>query len=142
MSNFTEQRHAAPPHARNLRVLLADASPAPLSRLREALQPLPFIEIVGEARHGRETLDLLFRLRPGAIVLSASLPDQGGFELLRCIKRLVPDCAVILTCRWPTAFVKEAGGLLGAAAVCSTDGQLDELGGLLRSLSAEPGSEA
>lgn len=110
-----------------LRLLLADESPTTRHKLREELKPLGFIEIVGEACRSQEVLDLFFRLLPTVVVLPVCLPGQGGFDVLRCIKRADPGCAVILTTRWPEPFVEETGRLLGAAAVCSTIGGFSQI---------------
>jgi len=61
------------------------------------------------------------------LVLSASLPDQGGFEVLRRVKRTLANCQVILMSCRPHGFIEKAAGLLGASAVCSMEEELTEL---------------
>ena len=117
---------------RKLRVLLAEQSPALRQRLRKTLDALHSIETVGEAGSDNEALELSFRLQPEVIVLSASLPDQGGFEVLRRIKRSMSNCEVILMSYRPCAFVQKAGSLLGATGVCPIEDGFTELRDLLR----------
>src|SRR5437899_9385213 len=108
----------AGPHRGKVRVLLADQSPALRREVRKSLQELPAIEIVGEAGSDNEALRLCFQLEPGVLVLSTSLPEQGGFEVLRRIKRTMTRCDVVLMSSRPCSFVEKAATLLGATAVC------------------------
>jgi two-component system invasion response regulator UvrY len=119
-----------------LRVLLAHESPSICKQFREELRRLPFVELVAEANTSDEALTLFFRARPEAVVLSACLPEQGGFEVLQRIKRAVPDCAVVLTSRCPSQFVGEAAILLGAVGICPLTDGATELTGVLRRLSS------
>jgi DNA-binding NarL/FixJ family response regulator len=121
------QHKPVPPKARKVSVLVAEESPAIRRALREQLERLAGVEIVGEAGTTREALELFFRLLPKMVVVSICLPSQGGFYALRCIKRAVPDCEVILSSRWPHPFVQETGRLLGANAVCSLGNGFEEV---------------
>ena len=112
---------------RKVRVLLAEQSPALRQRFRKKLQELPAFDIVGEAERDHEALELSFRLQPEVIVLSASLPDQGGFEVLRRVKRALTNSQVILMSSRPCAFIEKAADLLGATAVCPMEDELTHL---------------
>jgi DNA-binding NarL/FixJ family response regulator len=122
------------PVSPGLRVLLADESPLALRALRAELQRLDSVKIIGEASQSRETMDLFFRFHPEVVVMSVCLPDLGGFEVLRILKQVAPNCAVILTSRWPNSFVKEAGRILGATAVCQAPDGLEPLSEILQRL--------
>lgn len=115
-------------------VLLAEESPAIRGSLRERLAALQGVEIVGEAGTTHEALDLFFRHLPKLVVVSICLPGHGGFYALRCIKRAVPDCDVILSSRWPHPFVQETGRLLGATTVCSTTNEFEGVVDAIQSL--------
>jgi DNA-binding NarL/FixJ family response regulator len=127
----------AAPTTGKLRLLLADQSPAVRQELRNNLKQLEGIEIVAEADRDDRALDLFFRLRPEVVVVSTTLPVQGGFEVLRCIKRAVRRCAVVLTGRSPNHFIAEAARLLGASGVCSAVDGSAELRAILQSLQAK-----
>jgi DNA-binding NarL/FixJ family response regulator len=101
-----------------LRVLLANGSPVERNALREAMLQMHFVEIVGETDTCNEALELLFRLRPDVVISAIHLGNEGGFELLRRCKRVVPQTVVILTSRLPNHFVEQAARILGAALVC------------------------
>lgn len=104
----------------SLRVLIADDSPLALPRLRAALGQMPRVDVVGEATRTHEALDLFRLYKPEVVVVSVALPSAGGFNVLRCVKQLNPECDVILTLQWRERFVEAVGLLLGATAVCPT----------------------
>jgi len=101
-----------------LRVLLANESVTVRQALRSELQEATWLETIGEVDNSHYLMSQLFVLRPDAVILSTCLKGDGGFEGLRSIKRIFADCVVILTSRQPDYFIKEAGRLLGATAVC------------------------
>jgi DNA-binding NarL/FixJ family response regulator len=116
-----------------LRLLLANESTAVRGNFRQQVERLAFAEVVAEATRSEEALELFFRLRPSVAVVSVCLPGHGGFDVLRCIKRAAPDCAVFLTTRWPNPCVEQAASLLGASGVCyMTDGPTQLVGMLQR----------
>lgn len=103
-------------------------------RLREQLTQLPFIEIVGQAGTSEQALSIFFHSRPDVVVASILLPEKGGFEILRCIKRADADCAVVLTSHYTNPFVLQTANFLGATAVCSLGNGLTELRSTLEEL--------
>jgi DNA-binding NarL/FixJ family response regulator len=113
------------------RVLLASDSPKLSGELLAGLERLPLVEIVGEANTSQEALTLFLEHRPRIVLLSVSLPDEGGFSLLRSIKRAAPGCAVILVTYGEEPFVRQAGFLLGATAVYSTNGAVWQICGIV-----------
>ncbi|HTL54401.1 MAG TPA: response regulator [Candidatus Limnocylindrales bacterium] len=116
-----------------LRVLLADGTQVSGNQFTEALQALNFVEIVGSVKTSDQALDLFFKLRPQALVVSIILPKQDGMEVLRCIKRAAPNCDVILLSHAPNTFLEQAGSLLGATGLCSVHDGVDQLQRLLYS---------
>jgi DNA-binding NarL/FixJ family response regulator len=113
------------------RVLLASDSPKLSGELLTGLERLSSVEIVGEASTTQEALTLFLEHRPRIVLLSVSLPAEGGFSLLRAIKRAAPGCAVILISYAEEPFVTQAGFLLGATAVCSTKGAAWQICGIV-----------
>jgi DNA-binding NarL/FixJ family response regulator len=100
-----------------LRVLLADDCPKTRARFRAELEGVPLVEVVADAATCGEALVLFFTHHPHVLLVSASLPPGGGFEVLQCIQRAAPGRAVILTTRSPNSFVEQTGQMLGAAGV-------------------------
>lgn len=116
-------------HLPRLRVLLAEHSPVLRDTLRKHLERLRFVEVVGEAHKGQQALDLFFQTRPDAVVLSISIPDQGGFEVLRTLHRA--GAAVVLTHPSQDPFVRDVARLLGATGVWTSIDYFEELAAIL-----------
>ena len=53
-------------------------------------------EVVGEAKDGREAVSLFDRLRPDLVTMDVVMPEMGGLEALRMIKRLDPGARVVM----------------------------------------------
>jgi len=53
------------------------------------------LTVVGEARDGREAVELATRLRPGAIVLDERMPEMSGLVALARLRRRVPTAAIV-----------------------------------------------
>jgi len=61
-------------------VLIVDDHPSFRATARALLEADGF-EVVGEARDGREGLELATRLHPDVVLLDVQLPDQTGFDV-------------------------------------------------------------
>ena len=67
------------------------------------------VKIVGEARTGREAIEMAERLQPNIVVMDLRMPDIDGMEATRTIKSRWPDMQVIGYTAFPTAELDEAG---------------------------------
>lgn len=80
-----------------LRVLLADDEPLARRGLRGWLIGEPGIEVVGEARHGAETIAMCRALRPDVLFLDVQMPGQDGFDVLAGLAGELPPAVVFVT---------------------------------------------
>ena len=82
-----------------LRVLLADDH----AILREGLAMMvgsqPDLEVVAQARGGREALQLANELQPDVVVLDVSMPDLAGPEVAEQLRQQCPDTRVLALTR-------------------------------------------
>lgn len=78
-----------------LRVLLADDHRIVRGCLRSLLSDEDGVEIVGEAAHGREAVDLALRLQPDVVIMDVAMPLIDGDAATRQIKARLPHTRVI-----------------------------------------------
>src|SRR5271154_7344765 len=71
---------------RQMRTLIVDDEPIARKILREELDLMPDIEIVGEADNGLHALEQIERHRPDLVFLDLQMPEMGGFEVVRNLR--------------------------------------------------------
>jgi two-component system LytT family response regulator len=77
-----------------LRALVVEDEPLARARLRELLEPVSWLEWVGEAATVGAAEEALARLRPDLVFLDVQLPGGSGLDVLRGSP---PETAVIFT---------------------------------------------
>jgi two-component system, LytTR family, response regulator len=95
-----------------MRTLIVDDEPIARKILREELDLLPDIEIVGEADNGRRALEQIERHQPDLVFLDLQMPEMGGFEVIRNLRTGAIPAIVIVT-----AFDRHAIEAFDAGAV-------------------------
>jgi DNA-binding LytR/AlgR family response regulator len=68
-----------------LRTLIVDDEPVARSILREELELVADVEIVGEAEDGNSALLSIARCRPDLILLDLQMPGMSGFDVVRAL---------------------------------------------------------
>jgi DNA-binding NarL/FixJ family response regulator len=79
----------------SIRVLLADDHAIVREGLRALIDKQPDMEIVGEARDGREAIRMAREQVPDVAILDVSMPGLNGVEATRRITRELPDIKVL-----------------------------------------------
>jgi DNA-binding NarL/FixJ family response regulator len=106
-----------------VRILLADNRVVVRAGLRALLQTHSDFQVCGEARDGREAVDLACRKRPDIVVINVNMPVVNGIEATRQIRRASSGTEVLIyTKENNTDLIREAlsagarGYLLKSAA--------------------------
>jgi two-component system, LytTR family, response regulator len=80
-----------------MRTLIVDDEPIARKILREELELVPDIDIVGEADSGRSAVEQIERHRPDLVFLDLQMPEMGGFEVIRTLRPGSIPAIVIVT---------------------------------------------
>ena len=84
---------ARPPATGAVRALIVDDEPLLRTHLAHHLAQLwPELEIAGEARNGREAVDLVMQLQPDVVFLDVHMPGMNGVEAARLMG---PDVQIV-----------------------------------------------
>jgi DNA-binding NarL/FixJ family response regulator len=81
---------------KRIKTLLADDHTIVREGLRALLLADPGIEVVGEARNGREAVALTLELRPDIVVMDIAMPLLNGLEATRQILAATPGTKVLI----------------------------------------------
>ena len=82
---------------RVIKTLIADDEQIARRVLREELELLPEVTIVGEAEDGREALLQIVELQPDLVFLDLQMPGMGGFEVIQNLSGPRLPVVVIVT---------------------------------------------
>ena len=77
-------------------VLLVDDHAFLRKELREFFKAAEDIKVVGEAKNGREAVELTLQLQPAVVVMDLALPLLNGLEATRRILKTFPSAKVII----------------------------------------------
>jgi two-component system LytT family response regulator len=70
-----------------LKTLIVDDEPIARQVLREALESIRDVEVVGEADNGAAALEEIRRRRPDLVLVDLQMPLMGGLDVVRNLKR-------------------------------------------------------
>ena len=96
-----------------LKTLIVDDEPVARKILREELESIEDVEIIGEADNGTEALDKIAACHPDLVLLDLQMPGMGGLEVVRKLTH-APTMPVIVIV---TAYDKYALQAFDAGAV-------------------------
>jgi DNA-binding NarL/FixJ family response regulator len=79
-----------------LRILIADDHEVARHGIRALLESHPGWEVCGEAKDGRETVELAESLKPDLILLDIGMPNLNGLEATRQILATSPEAVILI----------------------------------------------
>ena len=109
----------------NKYVFIIDNSMISANRIFNALSELINIFKVDHAANGKEALQKLTNNPPNAILLDIQLPDMSGTDVLKQIKQLYPNMAIIVLTDYPTNYSFNICKKLGASGYYNKTNELD-----------------
>jgi two-component system response regulator NreC len=81
---------------KKLRILIADDHGLIRRGARIVLQARRGWKVVGEAANGREAVEKALKLEPDVLVVDISMPELDGVEVIRQIRKSLPDIKVLV----------------------------------------------
>ncbi|MFZ5820650.1 MAG: response regulator [Chloroflexota bacterium] len=81
--------------ASEVRLVIADDHPMVRAGLRSMLSDSR-VQILGEARTGREAIEMVMKLKPEVVLMDIRMPDMDGIQALEAIKAAKLDTRVIM----------------------------------------------
>lgn len=121
--------------SRKIRVLLADDHAILRKGVKMLLDSQPDMEVVGEAKTGREAITEARRLKPDIVVMDVSMPELNGIEGTRQIcEELTHTKVVALSMHKDSVYVREILRA-GARGYLLKDSEDDDLIRAIRAVS-------
>jgi two-component system LytT family response regulator len=80
-----------------IRAIIADDEPLARRGIRQLLAPHPDVDVVAEARNGRETVRALRELKPDLLFLDVQMPELDGFDVLSDIGANLMPAVIFVT---------------------------------------------
>ena len=105
-----------------LRILIVDDHQAIRRRIRSLLASRSGWTVCGEAADGLEAVEKARSLQPDPVLMDVSLPQMGGVEAARAIRRDRPETAVIIVSQNdPTLLARQAAEVGARAHISKSD---------------------
>ncbi|GAP14991.1 response regulator containing CheY-like receiver domain and AraC-type DNA-binding domain [Longilinea arvoryzae] len=120
------------PALEKIRVLIVDDIAETRDNLKRMLQFDTSIEVIAEARTGREAIDLANQHKPDVILMDINMPDMDGISATEAIRKKVPfSQVVILSVQSDPNYMRRAM-LAGARDFLTKPPMIDELTSAIR----------
>lgn len=127
---------SAGPHAQRITILIADDHPVVRIGVRNMLQGMGGLEVIGEASDGDEAITETLELLPDVLLLDLQMPRLPGLEAMRAIMNGSPTVKILLlTSTITTQQIIEALQI-GARGIVLKDALADHLATAIRAVSS------
>jgi DNA-binding NarL/FixJ family response regulator len=110
-----------------IRVLLADDHTLFRKGIRNILEEMPDVEVVGEAATGREAVEKSCALVPDVILMDIKMPETTGIEATRQVLQENPHIGIILVTMYDDPESAFAGMRAGARGYVLKEADPEEL---------------
>ncbi|MCG6187233.1 MULTISPECIES: response regulator [Maribellus] len=78
-----------------IKVLIADDHQLFREGLVNLLTSAPDIEVIGQAKDGKDAMEKTFQLKPDVVLIDIGMPQMNGIDATRQLKKELPDVKII-----------------------------------------------
>jgi DNA-binding NarL/FixJ family response regulator len=110
-----------------IRLVVADDHSLVRAGIRTLIESVPGFKVVGEARDGREALELVTALRPHVLLTDIAMPNMNGLALTEKVVKDFSDVRVIIVSMHATEEFVGQAVRAGAAGYLLKDVDLTEI---------------
>jgi two-component system response regulator AlgR len=93
-------------NSKRITAIIADDETPARSRLKALLEDIGNVDVVGEAKNGKEALLLAERYRAQLLLLDIRMPQMDGIEVAEHAQKLDPSPAIVFTTAYDTYALK------------------------------------
>ncbi len=119
----------------SLTILIADDHPLFRKGMRALLESFPDSECVGEAKNGREAIELATKLQPDVVLMDLQMPNGGGLAATRELNNRCPHIRILVVTLFEDDDSVFAALRAGARGYILKDTDEDEMMRALRAVS-------
>jgi DNA-binding NarL/FixJ family response regulator len=117
-----------------VRIVLADDHGLVRAGLRQVLDGIGHVEVVGEAKDGTLAVQVVENLSPNIALLDISMPGMSGLASLKAIRASRPATKVVLLSMYDNLEYVTEAIRAGAVGYLVKDGAEDELAGAIQAV--------
>ncbi len=120
----------------SIRILIVDDHALVRQGLRSVVHVLPNMEWIGEARNGREAVQVVAELHPDLVLMDLVMPEMDGVAAIGAIKEAHPGVRVVALTTFAEAELVLGAVQAGADGYLLKDMELSELERAIRTVHA------
>ncbi len=110
-----------------IKVLIVDDNAKFKKSVKNLLSNEQDIEVIGEAREGKEAILKAKELKPDIVLMDVRMPEMGGIEATRRIRQIIPETKIIILTIYDIDEYRKAATNSGAVAFILKKFMRDEL---------------
>jgi DNA-binding NarL/FixJ family response regulator len=110
-----------------IKVLIVDDNAKFIKSVKKLLSNEQDIEVIGEAREGKEAILKAKELKPDIVLMDVRMPEMNGLESTASIKQMMPEVKIIILTIYDIDEYREAAITSGASGYIIKKSMRNEL---------------